>query len=65
MKFLVLLLMFFTISALLIISNHNLYIYEKENMQIFSEIYVEWLEGVYSSVKNITGEVVKQTWLPE
>ncbi len=57
--------MFFTISALLIISNHNLYIYEKENMQIFSEIYVEWLEGVYSSVKNITGEVVKQTWLPE
>ena len=65
MKFWILLLMFFAISALLIISNSNLSLIKDENIGLFGELYLGWLEKIYSNVQIVTGHVVKMDWMPE
>ena len=57
--------MFFILSALLIISNNNLALHEKENLNQFSEIYTDWLNQVYINTQTITGNIVKMDWLPK
>ena len=57
--------MFFTLSALLIISNNDLALYEKENYKIFLDSYVEWLDKLSANYQRLTGEVIKLDWLPE
>lgn len=56
--------MFFSISALLIINNHNLALCKSENVQRFGELYVGWLDGIYQNAYSVTGYVVKMEWLP-
>jgi hypothetical protein len=57
--------MFFTLSALLIISNNDLALYEKENYEIFLDSYVGWLNKLFTNSQKITGEAIKLDWLPE
>ena len=64
MKILVIILMFFAISALIIISNNELAMYEQENIGKFSELYLEWIDNIYVNFQTITGEVVILDWLP-
>lgn len=65
MKFILVFLMFFTLSALLIISNNDLALYEKENYEIFLDSYVEWLNKFFTNFQTLTGEAIKLDWLPE
>ena len=57
--------MFFTLSALLIISNNDLALYEKENYEIFLDSYVGWLNKLFTNSQTLTGEAIKLDWLPE
>ncbi len=57
--------MFFTLSALLIISNNDLALYEKENYEIFLDSYVGWLNKLSTNSQKLTGEAIKLDWLPE
>jgi len=65
MKILLLILLFLAASALLIISNNDLALYKQENLEKFTELYVGWLDNLYSNVQTITGQAVKLEWLPE
>jgi len=65
MKLIMIVLMFFTLSALLIISNNDLTLYERENYEIFRYSYVEWLESIFENSQKITGEAIRLDWLPE
>lgn len=65
MKLLVIILMFFIIGALFIISNNNLAMYKQENFEKFSELYVEWFNSIYVNIQTLTGEAVKLDWLPK
>ncbi len=55
----------FVIAALLIISNNNLALKEKDNREHFFNLYKLWLSDFYSKASFIVGHVVKLEWLPE
>lgn len=57
--------MFFTLSALSIISNNDLALYEKENYEIFLDSYVGWMNKLFTNFQKLTGEAIKLDWLPE
>ena len=57
--------MFFIISGLLIISNNNLALSEKENLDQFLEFYRGWVNQIYFNSQTITGEAVKLDWAPD
>jgi|TARA_Y100000310_G_C20222740_1_gene596498 hypothetical protein len=65
MKFLIIVFMFFVIGALIVLANNNLTLYDDENIEEFSELYVEWLNRVYSNSRDITGQVISLNWFPE
>ena len=65
MKFLLFVIMFFMIISLIIINNHDLRISEKEDFHTFLGTYVNWFNGFYSNIKTVTGNIVRQNWLPE
>ena len=65
MKFLLLVIMFFMIVSLIIINNHELHIFGKEDFHIFLENYSDWFKTFYLNLKTITGSIVSQNWLPE
>jgi hypothetical protein len=65
MKILIILMMFFVIGALFIVTNQNLQIYKQENFSTFSKIYLGWLGDIYSNVIKSTGYFVRLDWLPQ
>jgi len=65
MKFLILILMFFVLSALLIISNNNLYIGNGKDFKIFFDSYINWADNFYLNSQKIVGGVIKINWFPE
>ena len=65
MKAVLIILVFFVLSALLIISNHDLALYERENVQEFFGLYIGWLDEIYFNFQTITGQAVKMDWFPE
>ena len=65
MKILIIILMFFSVSALMIISNNDLAMSKPENAKLFSELYSGWLDHVYVNVQMLTGKVVQLDWLPK
>lgn len=64
-RILLVFIIFFFLSALFIISNNNLAMHKQENLLKFSQIYLGWLEGIYSNVVKVTGYVVKLDWIPQ
>jgi len=65
MKVFIFILMFFIIGALLIISNNNLVMYQQSNVGEFSELYVEWVDGLYANSQILVKEIAKLNWLPK
>lgn len=64
MKLLLFIMLFFVLSALLIISNNNLAMHKQENIGKFSELYLNWTNTLYLNAQILTGETVKLDWLP-
>ena len=64
MKFFLIVFMLFILGALFIISNNNLLMFEKENVSEFVDLYINWVDNIYQNTKLITGNIVKQDWLP-
>ena len=64
MKILIIVMMFFILGALFIVSNNNFALYEKGNSGNFSQLYFDWVGDLYSNAQSITGYVVKLDWLP-
>lgn len=56
---------FFILGALFIISNNNLALIKRENIQIFSNLYSKWLNDIYSNTYSLTGKVIQLEWLPK
>ena len=65
MKIFMILLMFFVIGALLIISNNNLALYQETNMIKFKTSYFNWLDNVYNNFELMIEYLRTMKWLPE
>ncbi len=65
MRFLIIILMFFILGALFIISNNNLALYEKSDFEEFKFLYSSWLDNIYNNILTMTGEAVKLSWIPD
>ncbi len=52
-------------SSLLIISNHNIYLFEEGGFSYFSNSYYSWLSVIYSNTLSFTGNAIKMDWFPE
>lgn len=64
MKVMIFILMFFIIGALFIITNNSLAMHKQENIERFSELYIEWINQIYANIQAITGQVMGFDWLP-
>jgi len=66
MKFIILIIIkFFFISALFIISNGDLYLRDSEQREIFFDSYSSWFKGVFNQGAEIVGYVIESKWLPQ
>lgn len=66
MKYLALVVIkFFFISALFVISNGNLHLSDSEEREVFFDVYSTWLGNVVSQSGEIAKYVFDSDWLPE
>jgi len=66
MKFVILVIIkFFFISALFIISNGDLYLKDSGQREIFFESYGSWFKSIFNQGTEILGYVVESRWLPQ
>jgi len=65
MKIILIVIMFFVISALFIISNNELAMYKQKNIVNFVDMYTKWINHIFSNTEKITGQAVKMDWLPQ
>jgi len=64
MKLIVFFIILILITATFIISNNNLALKEKGNIQKFFVLYFSWAKNFVGNVVKITSEAVKMEWLP-
>lgn len=64
MRFLLIILFLLVLGGLLIINNNELHVYGKDDFSLFLSMYKEWIGKVYSNVRLLTGNVVRQEWSP-
>ena len=64
MKTFLFIILFFLIGGFFIISNENISLNSSENVGIFFNEYGEWIDGLFSNGKIVTGYVLKMEWLP-
>jgi hypothetical protein len=65
MKIILFLILFFAICSLIIINNNDLKLANPGEFAKFSNLYSEWFDNFYSNMQNVTGDVVKMSWVPE
>ena len=65
MKIIMALVMFLVLGALFIVSNENLILRDEGDFDKFSELYYDWLSGLFDNGRQITGYVVNSEWLPD
>jgi hypothetical protein len=66
MKVIILILIkFFLISALFIISNENLHLGDPLERETFFDAYSTWLGNIFDQGRQIAGSVIDLKWLPE
>jgi len=65
MKILMFLMFFFLIGAFFIISNEKIKMNTSENVDVFFEKYVDWMDDLADNGKLVIGYVIKSEWLPE
>jgi len=64
MRIRVLILLFLLVGAFFIVSNNDLHLNSKYDLQKFVGLYYSWLSGLFDNLKVITGYVIKSDWLP-
>lgn len=52
------------LGALFIVSNHDLYLSENSDREVFYDLYLSWLNDLFSQSLEFTGYFVKSKWLP-
>lgn len=57
-------LMILGLSALLLMSNHDLSLTKDEDMKQFFPLYIDWLDHSILNVRHVTGAATKVDWLP-
>ena len=62
---LVFLILFFALCSLIIINNNNLHLSNQEDFHTFTATYGQWFDNFYLNMQNVTGYVVKMSWVPE
>ena len=65
MKVLTIILMFFMLNALLIISNNEIHIFTDKGIKDFSNFYLNWINSFYKNSLEISGHIIKKDWLPQ
>ena len=65
MKILMFVILFLFIGAFFIISNEKIKINNSENVNLFFEKYVAWMDDLADNSKIVIGYVIKSEWLPE
>ncbi len=66
MKVVILILIkFFFISALFIITNEDLYLRDPVDRELFFNTYSTWLKGLFDQSTDVVGSVINLKWLPE
>jgi len=65
MKVLIIVFIFFIVCSLIIINNHNLKIFEKQDFNEFSRVGFSWADKFYFNMQAITSNVIKLNWFPE
>ncbi|MBU2503686.1 MAG: hypothetical protein KJ879_01370 [Nanoarchaeota archaeon] len=56
---------FFLISALFIISNGNLHVRDSNERAIFVDAYSGWVKNIFNQSTEIVGYVIDSQWLPD
>ncbi|MBX4196213.1 hypothetical protein KW805_01345 [Candidatus Pacearchaeota archaeon] len=64
MRLVVVAVMFLLIGAFSIISNYNLHLGKAEDLNLFSRLYISWLDTLTAHAKTLTAFVVRSDWLP-
>jgi len=64
MKILMFIIFFLLIGAFFIISNENIKLNNKENVNYFFKLYGQWFDQLIDNSKTATGYAVKMEWLP-
>ncbi|MEK6906784.1 MAG: hypothetical protein AABW81_04130 [Nanoarchaeota archaeon] len=64
MRIFVIIIVFLAVSALLIISNNNLKMYQQEDITKFSNLYLKWTDKIYGNLLLISRDIAKSDWLP-
>jgi len=64
MKVVIAVALFLILGALFIISENNLSLIQGENVSIFYELSVSWINNLYHNVLTLTGNVVEMKWVP-
>jgi hypothetical protein len=57
--------MFFVICSLIIINNNDLKLASPGEFAKFSHLYSMWFDNFYLNMQNVSGYVVKMSWVPE
>lgn len=65
MKIIMIILMFLIIGALFVISNENLHLNDKKELERFYDSYYLWVGNVFNNLKSVTADVIKVDWLPK
>ena len=65
MKLAIIVLKFFFISALIIVSNENLALKDVDAREEFFSIYSSWTGEIFENMKQVTAYVVNSHWLPD
>lgn len=65
MKIILFVILFIALCSLIIINNNDLKLSNQEDFEKFSDLYVQWFDKFYLNLQNVTGYVVKMSWVPE
>ena len=65
MKIAMLIIMFLFIGAFFIVSQNNLSLNNSENIDKFTETYIDWINNFTGKIVGGVGYAVKLEWLPE
>lgn len=65
MKIILFVILFIVLCSLIIINNNDLKLSNQEDFEKFSDLYTQWFDKFYLNMQNVTGYVVKMSWVPE
>jgi len=64
MKVLMFIILFLLIGAFSIVSNENIKLNSKENINHFFDLYGKWFDKLVGNGEVVSGYVIKMKWLP-